>query len=227
MTRLANWIFALLVCLAVYLIGEGVFALNQWERSHRSLAYQAAQMVDGIVGQRQDRFYRPVLSDPGEIEALFDDLRAAGVGVGNSPYEQLRTDNASIGRKIDGCPQNRPNISKTMTYLRTPLFEMFNPIVMFYDSDRILPDRLQRFVERYAVRLTTFTTDESGHRRTIPAVDSPETVFVAGDSVAAGAMVNDAETLASVLQRRDPHRRYVNLGRGGAEAAASESEAEA
>jgi hypothetical protein len=44
-------------------------------------------------------------------------------------------------------------------------------------------------------------------------------VFVAGDSVAAGAMINDDETLASELQRRDPHRRYVNLGKGGAEAA--------
>src|SRR5918995_1707982 len=54
---------------------------------------------------------------------------------------------------------------------------------------------------------------------TVPAVERQEIVFVAGDSVAAGAMINDDETLASVLQRRDPYRRYVNLGRGGAEAA--------
>ena len=32
-------------------------------------------------------------------------------------------------------------------------------------------------------------------------------------------MINDDETLASVLQRRDPHRRYVNLGTGGADGA--------
>jgi hypothetical protein len=96
---------------------------------------------------------------------------------------------------------------------------MFNPVVMFYDSERKLSDRLQRFVDRYGVRLTTFTSDEFGQRSTIPVVDRDDIVLVAGDSVAAGAMINDDETLASALQRRDPHRRYVNLGRGGAEAA--------
>jgi hypothetical protein len=106
-----------------------------------------------------------------------------------------------------------------MTYLRTPLFEMFNPIVMFYDADALLSERLQRFVDRYAVRLTTFTTNASGQRTTIPESERSEMVFVAGDSVAVGTLVNDEETLASILQRRDPHRRYVNLGVGGAEAA--------
>jgi hypothetical protein len=219
MKRWANWMLAALVCVAIYLMGEGVLAINEWERSHRSLTYQAVQMIDGISERAQPRFLRPVLTDSSEIEVLLDDMRSAGVGLGNSPYEKLRTRAASTSRGVDGCPQTRPNIDKTFTYLRTPLFELFNPVVMFYDSDRRLPDRLQRFVERYAVRLTSFTSDEFGHRSTIPAVDHPEIVFVTGDSVAAGAMVNDDETLASVLQRRDPHRRYLNLGKGGAEAA--------
>lgn len=219
MQRVANWTLAALVCVVIYLMGEGVFALNQWERSHRSLTYQAVQMIDGISGRAERHFLRPVLSDPREIEMLLDDMREAGVGLGNSHYEQLRTRAASTGRKVDGCPQNRANLDKTFTYLRTPLFEMFNPVVMFYDSDRELPDRLQSFVDRYAVRLTNFTSDEYGQRTTVPAVDRPEIVFVAGDSVALGAVVNDDETLASVLQRRDPSRRYVNLGKGGSEAA--------
>jgi hypothetical protein len=219
MQRVANWALAALVCLVIYLMGEGVFALNQWERSHRSLTYQVAQMIDGISGRAERQFLRPLLSEPREIEVLLDDMRGAGVGLGNSPYEQLRTRAASTGRKVDGCPQNRPNLDKTFTYLRTPLFEMFNPVVMFYDSDRELPDRLQSFVDRYAVRLTNFTSDEYGQRTTVPAVDRPEIVFVAGDSVALGALVNNDETLASVLQRRDPSRRYVNVGKGGSEAA--------
>jgi hypothetical protein len=218
MRRIANWTLAVLVCVAVYLIGEGIFAITHWGRSHRSLTYQAAARV-GIVSRRTVRFFRPVLTDRGEIEALLDDLRAAGVGLGNSPYEQLRTDAASMEQTTDGCPQNRPQMRKTLTALRTPLFEMFNPMVMFYDRDRVLPERVRRVVERYAVRLTTFTTDEFGQRITVPATDRPEVVLVAGDSVAAGVMLNDDETLASVLQRRDPRRRYVNLGKGGAEAA--------
>ena len=219
MKQVANWTLAVLVCVVIYLMGEGVLAIHHWERSHRSLTYQAAQMIDEISGSAQPRFFRPVLTDPGEIEAMLDDMAAAGVGLGNSHYEELRTTTASTGRRVDGCPQNRPNIEKTFTYLRTPLFEMFNPVVMFYDSDRDLSDRLRRFVARYGVRPTTFTSDEFGQRSTLPFVDRHDIVFVAGDSVAAGAMIDDDETLASVLQRRDPHRRYVNLGRGGAEAA--------
>lgn len=219
MNRLANWTLAALVCVIVYLVGEGVLAINHWERSHRSLTYQTVQMIDGFSEQAKPRFFRPVLSDPREIDVLLDDMRSAGVGLGNSPYEELRTTTASTGRKVDGCPQNRPEIDKTFTYLRTPLFEMFNPVVMFYDSDRELSKPLQSFVERYGVRPTTFTTDQFGQRKTIPTADRDDIVFVAGDSVAAGAMINDDETLASELQRRDPHRRYVNLGKGGAEAA--------
>lgn len=219
MPRIVNWIVAVLACLAVYLIGEGVFAITRWERSHRSLTYQAAARFDGLVSRRPARFFRPVLTDRGEIEALLDDLRAAGVGLGNSPYEELRTDTATISETVNGCPQNRPHMNKLMTYLRTPLFEIFNPIVMFYDRDRALPERVRHFVERYAVRPTTFTTDEFGQRSTLPAVDRPDVVFVAGDSVAAGVMIDDDETLASALQRRDPRRRYVNLGKAGAEAA--------
>ena len=219
MKRLVNWTVVALICLVIYLIGEGVLAIKQWERPHRSLTYQAVQKIDGTVERAELRFFRPVLTDPKEMEVLLGDMRAAGIGLGNSPYEQLRTEMASTIRTVDGCPQNRPNMNKTMTYLRTPLFEMFNPVVMFYDSDRELSNRLQRFVKQYAVRLTTFTTDEFGQRNTVPAVDRQEIVFIAGDSVAAGAMINDDETLASVLQRRDPYRRYINLGTGGAEAA--------
>ena len=218
MKRLVNWTLVVLICVVIYLVGEGALAIKQWERPHHSLAYQTIQKIDRI-GRPESRFYRPVLTDPKEMEVLLGDMQASGIGLGNSPYEQLRTEMASTIRTVDGCPQNRPNMNKTITYLRTPLFEIFNPVVMFYDSNRKLSDQLQRFVERYAVRLTTFTTDEFGQRNTVPAVDRAQIVFVAGDSVAAGAMIKDDETLASVLQRRDPHRRYINLGTGGAEAA--------
>ena len=184
---------AVLICVVIYLVAEGALAIKQWERPHRSLAYQTTP-TDRQIGRPEPGFYRPVLTDPKEMEVLLGDMLASGIGLGNSPYEQLRTEMASTIRTVDGCPQNCPNMNKTITYLRTPLFEIFNPIVMFYDSNRKLSNQLQRFVERYAVRLTTFTTDEFGQRNTVPAVDRAQIVFVAGDSVAAGAMIKDDET---------------------------------
>ena len=51
MKRLANWSLAALVCAVIYLMGEGVLAINHWERSHRSLTYQAVQMIDRLAGE--------------------------------------------------------------------------------------------------------------------------------------------------------------------------------
>lgn len=218
MNRLVNVALAIGITLLTYLLGEGLFAVFQGDQLHRSLIQRLIARV-ASVGDPAPRFFRPVLTDPAEIEVLLDALRREGVGLGNSPYDELQTEQASISREVDGCPQGRPDIAKTVTFLRTPLFETFNPIVMFYDAGRTLSAPLSRLVDRYAVRLTSYSTDAFGLRRTVPLVDAADMVWVAGDSVAVGAMVDDVETLASVLQSHDSERRYLNLGHGGAEAA--------
>jgi hypothetical protein len=76
---------------------------------------------------------------------------------------------------------------------------------------------VRAFLDRYATREVRLRTNEWGERWTLPALDAPGIVLVAGDSVAHGSLVEDAETLASRLQARDPSRRYVNLGVGGAD----------
>jgi lysophospholipase L1-like esterase len=90
---------------------------------------------------------------------------------------------------------------------------------MFYDRDRDLDPKIKKLVETYGVRLVAFTTNAQGERITVPAVTSDHKVVVAGDSVAVGDMVDDAETISSQLQALDPTRQYVNIGIGGADAA--------
>ena len=63
MKQLVNWTLAVLICAVIYLIAEGALAIRQWERPHRSLAYQAIQKMDRI-GRPEPGFYRPVLTDP-------------------------------------------------------------------------------------------------------------------------------------------------------------------
>jgi hypothetical protein len=62
------------------------------------------------------------------------------------------------------------------------------------------------------------TSNENGERTTVPLVERDRKVIVAGDSVAFGAMIDDADTLASQLQRLDPDRQYISTGVGGADA---------
>lgn len=214
-----NWGLAAAVFGGFFLIGEGAYSLFMWERSHRSLAYQAADIAEGFRQEMPQPYYRPVLTNPGEIEKQLDEMKQYNVGLGNSPYIQLMTAAASVRLYPEICgPLAVANVRKTISFLRTPLFEAFNPVTVLYDRGVPLSDQLQRFIDDYAVRLTDYTSDEWGHRVTVPLVQASDVVFVAGDSVANGAGVSDNETLASILQQRDLQRRYINLGVGGAKA---------
>ena len=203
--------------LVVLLLVEGIASLAAGREPAPSLVSRAIELFDP---DPLSRFAapEPMLTDPSELEALLPSLRAHFVGMGNSPYEELKTDDASVNHVVDGCLELRPNLAKRTTFLRTPLFERFNPITAFVDSDRALPPDLSDFLERYALRWVDFTTNEFGERTTMPHSDASRIAIVAGDSVAFGAMLSDDETLASLLQAQDGARRYVNIGVGGADA---------
>ena len=67
------------------------------------------------------------------------------------------------------------------------------------------------------MRTVRYTTNEFEERTTLPVTSRPSKVLIVGDSVAAGAGVNDGDTVASHLQRRDSERQFVNLGITGAD----------
>lgn len=154
-----------------------------------------------------------------DIKALLPAMKASGVGLGNSPYSELKTEEASVNTEKGPCLEQRPNLRKKVAYLRTNLFNPFDQMSFFVDADRELPTDLKAFVDRYAFRFVSHTTNEFGERNTLPKSVAQHVVLVAGDSVANGLAIDDSETLSSQLQARDPSRRYVNLGIARAAAA--------
>ena len=154
-----------------------------------------------------------------DIEVLLPAMKANGVGLGNSPFSELKTEEASVNSEKGPCLEQKPNLRKKVTYLRTNLFNPFDQMSFFVDADRKLPDELEAFLDRYAFRVVAHTTNESGERTTLPKSSAARVVLVAGDSVANGLAIDDSETLSSQLQARDPSRRYVNLGIARAKAA--------
>lgn len=209
------WALAVAVLL---LVGEGVHALLMGHERHTSLIFQAIERVAPQDPLRRIATPEPLLSDPREIEALLPLLRENAVGMGNAPYAELITEAAAVNADADGCLAMRPDLDKSLTFLRTALFERLNPLTMFWNTHRPLPGELSAFLDRYAVRRVRLTTNGRGERTTLPERATGPVTLVAGDSVALGAMVGDGETLASALQARDPARRYVNIGVGGADA---------
>src|SRR5262249_15519490 len=147
-----------------------------------------------------------IISDRSEIEPLLGLMKENAVGLGNSPFKVLKTDEAAVNEEKDGCLWQKPNQRKVMSYLRSDLFNPFDQLTYFHDADRALPKELAEFFARYGFREIHHTTNENGERITVPRVDSPDKVIVAGDSVANGVMLDDAETLSSQLQARDASR---------------------
>jgi hypothetical protein len=160
----------------------------------------------------------PELTDESQIKPYFAAFKANGIGLGNSPYKELITPEASINHVVDGCERMKPNLRKTISFFRSELFNSFDPLNYFYDAGRKLPEDVQQFLDRYSFRRLQLTSNENGERITLPAVQSPDKIIVAGDSMGMSAMVDDDETLASQLQAADPAHQYVNIGISGASA---------
>lgn len=211
-------VLPLLALLAILLV-EGVASIARWKEPHRSL------LVEFLAGRGGGRAGRDAVprglpsARREEIEALIPAMVASGVGMGNVPYAELATAKAAINaRGADGCLAPKPGVDKITTYLRSGDFERFDPPSLFFDRTASLPTELREFIDRYAVHEARFTSDSFGERTTLPAVVADRVVLVAGDSVAVGSMIDDADTLASQLQRERRDVRFVNLGVNGATA---------
>lgn len=206
-----------LTIVLVVLAGEGLYALAHFKSAEPSAIYKIYSMLRPAKAPSLDPDW-PEITNVDQIKPYLDAMRDNGVGLGNSPFHGLQTGKASMRREVDGCREMKPNLHETMSYLRSELFNNFNPINYFYDSSNKLPADLAQFLDKYTFRKVTLTTNEHGERLTLPSVQSNDKILVVGDSMGLSAMVNDDETLASQLQAQDPTHQYVNIGVGGADA---------
>ena len=206
--------FALIALLCL----EGAFSIARWKHADRSIVYDSYKMISRIfAGPSQSSL---ALAGRDEIEEIIPAIIEAGVGMGNTPYKELVTDRAAINEiGPDGCLGPKPNLLKTMTYIRSADYDLFDPPSLFYDRGLVMGDRLSAFVQKYAINNSDFNTNGERERITFPLVLSPNKVLVAGDSVAVGAMIGDREAISSQMQQRDAKAQYVNLGVNGATAA--------
>lgn len=205
---------------ATLILVEGVASIASWRRPHLSLAYRMYASQRGDGDSMPGRPTGPPSASRDEIEALIPAMRAAGVGMGNVPFPELVTDRSAINAiGPDGCLAPKPGVDKVTTYIRSGDFDRFDPPSVFHDRTASLPEGLQRFIDRYSVCRARFTSNGFGERTTLPAVIAARKILVAGDSVAVGSMIDDADTIASQMQRARSDVAFVNLGVNGATAA--------
>ncbi len=219
------WFPIVVVALATavpLLVAEGIHSLASGYAGGTSLVFSLLQSLrtppPALSADPHDPASQMIVR-ASDIKALLPAMKASGVGLGNSPFSELKTEEASVNSEKGPCLEQKPNLRKKVTYLRTNLYNPFDQMSFFVDEDRTLPGELQAFLDRYAFRIVRHSTNEAGERTTLPKSDAARVVLVAGDSVANGLAIDDSETLSSQLQARDPSRRYVNIGIARAAAA--------
>ena len=216
MKALARVATLVLATVLTWCVIEGARALLRGGSPGRSLAWE---LSDGFRSPDPTSPWDgyPVIHSRRQFDDLMEAFARDGVAFGNTPFDELRND--AVAFNIEGeYLRQKPDLDRTFAFLRCTLFEAFNPPAAFHDTDARLGDDVARFLDTYAIRRTRHRTNGHGERLTLPVVEADDVVLIAGDSVANGAGVDDAETVASQLQRRDGTRRYVNIGVGGAEA---------
>ena len=193
---------------------EGIYSVARWHRADTSVTHDTYALLFGSKAQNN-----LPLASKADIEQLIPKMLSAGVGMGNVPYTELATGRAAINEIVpEGCRASRANVAKFMTYIRTDAYNLFDPPSLFYDRSATLDAELQHFIDTYGMPKAEFTGNDKNQRVTLPTVEVPDKVLVAGDSVAAGAMIGDSETISSQLQQQDQGHQYINLGVSGATA---------
>jgi hypothetical protein len=152
-----------------------------------------------------------VISDDEQVKPLIPKLVDAGIGISTPAFAQTQTERARLTIANRECISPKANLNKTLTLLRTTLSEPLDPIFAYYDRNASLSPELTLFFQDYAYGAHALTTNALGERVTVPAVEQQRKVVVAGGSAAFGLLVDDANSLASRLQKRDNTRQYITV----------------
>jgi hypothetical protein len=153
-----------------------------------------------------------VITDEDQIGRLVPKMIEANISLANAPYPATQTQEARLTTQNRECESPKANLDKTSLFLRSTLFEPLDPIVAYHDRAARLSPELALFFQDYGYGGHGLTTNAVGERTTVPTIERPRKIVVAGGSVAFGALLDDANTLASRLQAADSDRQYINLG---------------
>ena len=152
-----------------------------------------------------------VITDEDQINKLIPKMIEANISLANAPYPATQTEGARLTTRNRECESTKANLDKTALFLRSTLFEPLDPVVVFHDRGATLSPELTMLFQKYGYGSHGVTTNAVGERATVPLIERPRKTVIAGGSVAFGALLDDANTLASRLQAADSDRQYVNL----------------
>jgi lysophospholipase L1-like esterase len=110
----------------------------------------------------------------------------------------------------------RPDVEIEASVLRARNPYNWDPPVLAVPTHSVLPASVERYLRQSSRLVYRYRTGPDRRRLTLPRVEAPRELLVAGDSVAFGVGVDDESTVASLLQAELGTRlRVVNAAVGG------------
>ena len=206
--------FLALAAAAILVVGWGWQNLTAPEWGQLPIAWSQLSVDWGkwsdYVSEEKVEF-PGVVTDEEQVKPLIPKMVDAGIGLSTTAFAQTRTDRARLTIENRECISPKANLSKTLLFVRSTLAEPLDPIIAYHDRGATLSPELALFFQDYGYGAHALTTNAMGERMTVPAVEQPRKVVIAGGSAAFGLLLDDANSLASRLQKRDNSRQYVTL----------------
>ncbi|MCX7934147.1 MAG: SGNH/GDSL hydrolase family protein, partial [Planctomycetota bacterium] len=163
---------------------------------------------------KEDKTAR-VLDLPPEVLADLKRLGAVLEKAGN-PTQSKEHDNFLVQPHPVLKYALRPNIRFSGDVLRTRLAWNLAPPILYMPLESPITPAVAEYLRKYSRLRFTVSINSQGQRLTVPTVSAPRRVLMVGDSVTFGVGVDDADTIASRLQRRLGDRaQVINAGVGG------------
>lgn len=204
-------LLVLVSCCIFYLALEGAYCLARGAKPGVSLSYTF--YAERLAPRQRIEALADYLQSRREIEERHAALLENRIVLGNTPYDDLATAEARV--TLDDPETGlrfKPNLTVRSSHLRSRIFKALDPVSYSYivspGSEPELP--IRDFLERYRFREVSWSTDANGFRTTLPLVDSDRVIALIGSSPCVGLFLEDDETLASILQRRQRTLRFVN-----------------
>tara|TARA_B100000131_G_scaffold262339_1_gene258702 strand:+ start:367 stop:1497 length:1131 start_codon:yes stop_codon:yes gene_type:complete len=192
------------------LLIEGFYSLSKKSENHISITYNVYSNIrDNDTNLESNFRHKGVVYDQIELENLIGDVKSLNGFIGNSPYsdkfEQTLTSDES------GCFRYKNNLDMKSYFIRTNLYNVYDPVTIWIDNGKIIPSDLIHFLDSKSYGYSKFTTNDRGLRATNFNIDPNKNLNIFGGGGAAlSSMISDAYTIPYLIKEHDQDSQYIN-----------------
>ena len=204
--------FALLFFLICILFIEGANSLFKKSEMHNSISYNLISNFAHSDNKIDINDYQHdnVIYDERILIDFIDEIDSLNGYFGNVPFDYNAKH--SLIKNNGSCTVFNENLSMESYFIRTDLYNSFDPVTIWVDKNKMKSDELISLLNKYSSGQSSFHTNELGHRNVTSTISSNDVINIyTGGGAALSSVLSDHLTIPSILQNSDPDSKYLNF----------------